>query len=95
MVVTAVRIQEEQDARDVHQALEDAATAVSGGPESTGWLTNECFLVAKDSADTFLDAVEEVRRSHPHLEVRVDGPLPPYSFVDPGPSDPVVPEPPD
>jgi len=27
------------------------------------------------------------RKSHPHVELRVNGPLPPYSFVEPGPAE--------
>jgi hypothetical protein len=38
--------------------------------------------VDRGSAEQFLAAVEELRRQHPHLELRVNGPLPPYSFVD-------------
>lgn len=95
MVVAAVRIREDEDARDVHRTLERAAVAVSVGPESTGWLANESFLVDEDSVADFLGAVDEVRAGHPHLEVRVEGPLPPYSFVDPAPSEPRVPEVPD
>jgi len=58
------------------------------GPESTGWLVNLSFLVARDTAEEFLAAVEQVRTSHPHLDVRINGPLPPYSFVEPGPAEP-------
>jgi hypothetical protein len=35
-----------------------------------------------------VEAVDEVRRNNPHLELRVNGPLPPYSFVEPGPAEP-------
>lgn len=88
MVAAAVQGLEAEDAVEVQQALEPAAEAVSVGPESTGWLANVSFLVDHGAAETFLAAVEEVRKSHPHLDVRVNGPLPPYSFVEPGPSEP-------
>ncbi|CBG68868.1 MULTISPECIES: GvpL/GvpF family gas vesicle protein [Streptomyces] len=88
MVVAAVQAREAEDAAQLRQALESAADDVSAGPESTGWLANLSFLVARDAAAGFVDAVEEVRKSHPHLEVRVNGPLPPYSFVEPGPAQP-------
>ncbi|NGO09683.1 GvpL/GvpF family gas vesicle protein [Streptomyces sp. HC44] len=88
MVVAAVKSREAEDAAELQHALESAADAVSAGPESTGWLANLSFLVARESAEMFLAAVEQLRKSHPHLEVRVNGPLPPYSFVDPGPSQP-------
>ncbi|MFI6037877.1 GvpL/GvpF family gas vesicle protein [Streptomyces sp. NPDC051315] len=34
----------------------------------------------RGSAERFLAAVDELRQEHPHLEPRVHGPLPPYSF---------------
>ncbi|MDX2603677.1 GvpL/GvpF family gas vesicle protein [Streptomyces caniscabiei] len=88
MVVAAVQAREADDATELRQALEPAAEAVSAGPESTGWLANLSFLVDRQSAAGFLEAVEAVRKSHPHIEVRVNGPLPPYSFVEPGPAQP-------
>ncbi|KUN22371.1 gas vesicle protein [Streptomyces antibioticus] len=88
MVVAAVKAREVEDAAEVQQALETTAAAVSNGPESSGWLANVSFLVDRDDAETFLASVEQVRKSHPHLELRVNGPLPPYSFVEPGPAEP-------
>ncbi|MDT7840061.1 GvpL/GvpF family gas vesicle protein [Streptomyces justiciae] len=88
MVVAAVKAREAEDATEVRQSLESSAAAVSAGPESTGWIANVSFLVDRDGAETFLAAVEQVRKSHPHLELRVNGPLPPYSFVEPGPAEP-------
>ncbi|MPY48344.1 GvpL/GvpF family gas vesicle protein [Streptomyces acidicola] len=94
MVAAAVQRQEAEDAVDLRHALEPAAEAVSAGPESTGWLANVSFLVDHGAAEVFLAAVEDVRKSHPHLDVRVNGPLPPYSFVEPGPSEPAEARPP-
>jgi hypothetical protein len=88
LVVAAVQAREADDAVELQRALEPAAAAVSTGPDSTGWLANLSFLVDRQSAEVFLAAVDEVRKSHPHVEVRVNGPLPPYSFVEPGPSQP-------
>jgi hypothetical protein len=88
MVVAAVKAQEVEDATDVQHTLEPAAAAVSVGPDSSGWLANVSFLVDRDGAETFLAAVEQLRKGHPHLELRVNGPLPPYSFVEPGPAEP-------
>ncbi|MFF5496562.1 GvpL/GvpF family gas vesicle protein [Streptomyces aquilus] len=88
MVVAAVKAREVEDAADVQLALETTAAAVSNGPESTGWLANVSFLVDRDDAETFLASVEQIRKSHPHLELRVNGPLPPYSFVEPGSAEP-------
>ncbi|MFG2574989.1 GvpL/GvpF family gas vesicle protein [Streptomyces sp. NPDC048481] len=88
MVAAAVKAQEAEDAGVVQQALEPLAAAVAQGPESTGWLANVSFLVARDEAARFAEAVDELRQAHPHLDVRLNGPLPPYSFVEPGPSEP-------
>jgi hypothetical protein len=88
MVVAAVKAQESEDATDVRHTLEPAAGAVSAGPDSSGWLANLSFLVERDSAETFLAAVEQLRKGHPHLDLSVNGPLPPYSFVEPGPAEP-------
>ncbi|MFE0806203.1 GvpL/GvpF family gas vesicle protein [Streptomyces sp. NPDC058794] len=88
MVAAAVKGKEAQDAAALERALEPAADAVSTGPESTGWLANVSFLVNRESAEEFLAAVERARADMPHLEVRVNGPLPPYSFVEPGPAEP-------
>ncbi|MFF7971496.1 GvpL/GvpF family gas vesicle protein [Streptomyces sp. NPDC007905] len=88
MVAAAVKAKETEDATEVQGLLAPAAAAVSVGPESTGWLLNASFLVARDSAENFLATVEQVRKSHAHLDLRVNGPLPPYSFVEPGPAEP-------
>ncbi|WP_121750039.1 GvpL/GvpF family gas vesicle protein [Streptomyces sp. E2N166] len=88
MVAAAIQGKEAEDAVVLERALEPVADAVSVGPESTGWLANVSFLVRQDSAEEFLAAVERVRGDMPHLEVRVNGPLPPYSFVEPGPAEP-------
>ncbi|MFG2353118.1 GvpL/GvpF family gas vesicle protein [Streptomyces sp. NPDC048521] len=88
MVAAAVKAKEAEDANEVQGLLAPAAAAVSVGPESTGWLVNVSFLVPRDTAERFLAAVEQVRKSHAHLDLRVNGPLPPYSFVEPGPAAP-------
>ncbi|MFJ4982122.1 GvpL/GvpF family gas vesicle protein [Streptomyces coeruleorubidus] len=82
MIAAAVQAREATDAELLRQALEPRAEAVSSGPQSTGWLANLSFLVDRDSAEQFLAAVADLRREHSHLELRVNGPLPPYSFVD-------------
>ncbi|MEU6664964.1 GvpL/GvpF family gas vesicle protein [Streptomyces sp. NPDC046727] len=88
MVAAAVKAQEAEDAAEVQRLLQPAAAAVSVGPESTGWLLNVSFLVARESAEDFLAAAERARAEHAHLDLRVNGPLPPYSFVEPGPAEP-------
>jgi len=88
LVVSAVQAREAEDGQLLQQALEPAADAFSAGPESTGWLANLSFLVPRDSSAQFVEAVDQVRQSHPHIDVRLNGPLPPYSFVEPGPAKP-------
>lgn len=88
MITASVRARESSDAAQVRRALEPAAEAVGEGPEGTGWLANISFLVNRKTSEGFLAAVEELRLTQPHLDLRVHGPLPPYSFVDPGPSEP-------
>ncbi|GGW93964.1 GvpL/GvpF family gas vesicle protein [Streptomyces lomondensis] len=88
MVAAAVKAREADDAAALQDILEPVAQAVSVGPESTGWLANVSFLVDREAAENFLAAVEQARKDLPHLEVRVNGPLPPYSFVEPGPTEP-------
>ena len=91
MVAAVVKAREAEDAAEIQRVLEPLATGVEPGPESTGWLTNVSFLVDRDEAARFLEAAEGLREARPHLEVRVNGPLPPYSFVEPGPARPAVP----
>jgi hypothetical protein len=88
MVVAAVKAREAEDAGEVQRTLEPVADAISVGPESSGWLANVSFLVERDGAASFLETVDQLRKDHPHLDLRVNGPLPPYSFVDPGPAEP-------
>ncbi|MFI8194748.1 GvpL/GvpF family gas vesicle protein [Streptomyces sp. NPDC085946] len=83
MVAAAIQALEDHDAARLQQELEPAAAAVSVGQQSTGWLANLSFLVERDKVDRFLAAVDKVRQEYPHLELRVHGPLPPYSFVQP------------
>ncbi|MGI5405083.1 GvpL/GvpF family gas vesicle protein [Streptomyces sp. CA-135486] len=83
MVAAAVQEQEQTDATLLRQELQPAAAAVSVGPQSTGWLANLSFLVDRSNAEAWLAAVDKVRQEQPHMEIRVNGPLPPYSFVEP------------
>ncbi|MEW2248224.1 GvpL/GvpF family gas vesicle protein [Streptomyces sp. NPDC058733] len=87
LVAAAVKAREAEDATVLQRILEPAAAAVSAGPESTGWLANVSYLVDKDAAEHFVAALERARAELPQLEIRANGPLPPYSFVDPGPAE--------
>ncbi|MEU6557661.1 GvpL/GvpF family gas vesicle protein [Streptomyces sp. NPDC046915] len=82
MIAAAVQAREATDAELLQQVLEPKVQAVSAGPQSTGWLANLSFLVDRGSAEQFLAVVDELRQQHPYLELRVNGPMPPYSFVD-------------
>lgn len=82
MIAAAVQAREATDAELLRQELEPMAEAVSVGPQSTGWLANPSFLVDRGSADRFRSAVDQFRQKHPHMQLRVNGPLPPFSFVD-------------
>ncbi|MEU5996666.1 GvpL/GvpF family gas vesicle protein [Streptomyces sp. NPDC047197] len=87
-VAATVRAREASDADHVWRALEPTTEAVCAGPRETGWLADLSFLVHRDAAVGFLSAVAELRADQPHLDLRVRGPLPPYSFVEPGPVEP-------
>ncbi|MGW4567057.1 GvpL/GvpF family gas vesicle protein [Streptomyces sp. NPDC004561] len=83
MTAAAIQERETTDADLLHQALAPMVRVVSAGAQSTGWLANLSFLVNRRSEEQFLTAVDEFRQEHPHLELRVNGPLPPYSFAEP------------
>jgi hypothetical protein len=88
MVAVAVQAREAEDAAEVVNLLQPESSAVSVHPQSSGWLLNASFLVPRDAADDFLATVEKIRGDHAHLELRINGPLPPYSFVEPGSAQP-------
>ncbi|WP_059008639.1 GvpL/GvpF family gas vesicle protein [Streptomyces specialis] len=81
LVADALREHETRDSRTVEYALATHAEHHRRGPEGSGRVVNLSFLVGRDEAAGFLAALEELRAASPHLDVRVNGPLPPYSFV--------------
>lgn len=81
-VAVAVKHREARDAVLVQESLEGAAVECRPGPEGTGRLVNLSFLVERDRAEDFTAAVEALGREHGHLVLQVNGPLPPYSFVE-------------
>ncbi|GGV35762.1 gas vesicle protein [Streptomyces longisporoflavus] len=87
-VAATVRAREASDADHVRRALEATTEAVHAEPAGSGWLTDLSFLVHRDAAGGFLCAVDELRVDQPHLDLRVRGPLPPYSFAEPGTAEP-------
>lgn len=81
-IAAAVKHREARDAVLVQEALEGAATECRPGPDNTGRLANLSFLVERDRAGSFTDAVDALGKEHGHLVLQVNGPLPPYSFVE-------------
>ncbi|MGK5636712.1 GvpL/GvpF family gas vesicle protein [Streptomyces sp. URMC 126] len=81
-VAEAVRSREAWDAELVRDTLEPLAEGCRPGPESGGWFLNLSFLVAESAAERLLTTADRLRRAHPQLDLKVNGPLPPYSFVD-------------
>jgi hypothetical protein len=81
-VAAAVKHREARDAVLLQEALEKAAVECRPGPEGSGRLANLSFLVERDRAGHFTDAVDALAKEHGHLVLQVNGPLPPYSFVE-------------
>ncbi|UTH98340.1 GvpL/GvpF family gas vesicle protein [Streptomyces rimosus] len=83
LIANAVRAREVADAHMVETALTPRAEQSRPGPECAGWLVNLSFLMRREDAAAFLEAADRLGADHPHLELLVNGPLPPYSFVRP------------
>ncbi|WP_049570736.1 GvpL/GvpF family gas vesicle protein [Streptomyces sp. SBT349] len=81
LVAQELRAHEAQDAAAVEQVLAPFAESRRPGPQADGRVVNVSFLVGRDDTAGFLDAVDRLRETSPHLDLRVNGPLPPYSFV--------------
>ncbi|MFD7923964.1 GvpL/GvpF family gas vesicle protein [Streptomyces sp. NPDC059740] len=83
MVAHAVQTREAQDARRIEEALTPRAERTAPGPEGSGYLANLSFLLPREEAARFVEAADTFARENGHLELLVNGPLPPYSFVKP------------
>ncbi|MGP4004279.1 GvpL/GvpF family gas vesicle protein [Streptomyces sp. 8N706] len=81
LVAGGVKAREVHDAKAVEEALAPHAEQHSPGPETSGWLVNLSFLLDREKAAGFLEAIEEFRKANPQLDLHATGPLPPYSFV--------------
>ncbi|MCX3061734.1 GvpL/GvpF family gas vesicle protein [Streptomyces beihaiensis] len=81
LLARAVRERERRDTVTVHDTLAPAADEVSRWPESKGWPADISFLVDRARVERFLGLLDSLARSRPQLELRTDGPLPPYSFT--------------
>ncbi|GHF59978.1 gas vesicle protein [Streptomyces mashuensis] len=82
LVARAVHDREVQDADLVRGALAPLAEEDRPGPESTGWFLNHSFLLKEPAAGALLKEADRLQRDHPQLDLRVHGPLPPYSFTE-------------
>ena len=82
LVANAVRASEVRDARIVEEALAPTVEAARPGPEGGGWFLSLSLLLAKDGAEPLLETVTDLENTHPWMKLRVNGPLPPYSFVE-------------
>ncbi|ASU58848.1 MULTISPECIES: GvpL/GvpF family gas vesicle protein [Nocardiopsis] len=81
-VSQAVEELRRRDAEAVLKPLEGLAERVSAWPAVDGGLANASFLVHRDRTEDFLREAARVQQElASYMEVRVNGPLPPYSFV--------------
>ncbi|MEB3961579.1 GvpL/GvpF family gas vesicle protein [Streptomyces kunmingensis] len=70
-------------------SLASMARAAATGPDVQGCALNVSFLVARSDTDRFRAAAERLAAAHQeHMELRLAGPLPCYSFVDTRPPAP-------
>ena len=82
LVAAAVQQQELHDADAIAEALDPHAFQRADGPAVNGCFVNSSFLVDSAATDAFLAAAEELRESaRDAVDLRVRGPLPPYSFT--------------
>ncbi|WP_329456861.1 GvpL/GvpF family gas vesicle protein [Streptomyces sp. NBC_01497] len=82
LITEEVKARQERDAREMTDRLAPAAlnTAVADATQDT--LLNVSFLVKRDKAAAFSQAVHEEAGLHSEAyTIRLNGPLPPYSFV--------------
>lgn len=81
-VAQALEELKQRDSGAVVEPLAEHAERTAQGLLVDGCLANVSFLVHRDRAEEFLGEAERLRREFDaYMEVRVNGPLPPYSFV--------------
>ncbi|MEU5364069.1 GvpL/GvpF family gas vesicle protein [Streptomyces sp. NPDC005925] len=92
-VASALSRRAGQAGRRALRELAPMSRATAGGPEVAGCALNVSFLVARADSDRFRVTAERFASAHrDHVELRLAGPLPCYSFVptgEPGPATPV------
>lgn len=90
LVASAVEAKAAQDADRLLADLTPLARSTVPGPPVDGAVLNASFLVPREQADAFRAAVDRlIGGEGGRLSARVNGPVPPYSFVD----EPQPPEP--
>ncbi|MDQ0792328.1 GvpL/GvpF family gas vesicle protein [Streptomyces sp. B1I3] len=81
-VATALSRRAADAGKKILRTLTPMARAVATGPEVHGCALNVSFLVDRGDSDDFRAAAERFATAHrDHVELRVAGPLPCYSFV--------------
>ncbi|MGW0790486.1 GvpL/GvpF family gas vesicle protein [Streptomyces sp. NPDC002911] len=81
-VATALSRRAAEAGKKILHKLTPMARAVAAGPEVHGCALNVSFLVERCESDTFRATVQRFADAHrEHVDLRVAGPLPCYSFV--------------
>jgi hypothetical protein len=77
-----VRARQDHDAREILAHLAPCAVRHSEGEPTGSCFLSTSFLVSRDQAPAFVQAVqEEAERRDDFYSFKLNGPLPPYSFV--------------
>ncbi|MET9494838.1 GvpL/GvpF family gas vesicle protein [Streptomyces sp. NPDC006552] len=88
-VATALSRRAAEAGRRALQSLASMARAAATGPDVQGCALNVSFLVARADTERFRATAERFAAAHQeHVELRLAGPLPCYSFVDTRPPAP-------
>jgi hypothetical protein len=83
-VATALSRRAAEAGRQIVRELEPLTQAASPGPEVPGCLVNMSFLVDRGGSAAFTAEAERLAQRHrDRAELRVAGPLPCYSFLEP------------
>ncbi|WP_046494205.1 GvpL/GvpF family gas vesicle protein [Streptomyces odonnellii] len=82
LVAREVAARQDSLTAEVTEALRPCADAESEGGATSEYFLNVSFLVDRDRVREFTSAAEKLaERYGPDVELRLRGPLPPYSFV--------------
>lgn len=82
LLANEVGAREEADRHEIAEALAPHARRRSDAPPPAGCFLNSSFLIGPEAAEAFVQAVrEEADRRGASYDFRLNGPLPPFSFV--------------